>query len=266
MAESPRALLPRPRLLVPVLSVTDRLRTRSRLLTLVGLLLVPSLLAAGSLAMVIGGQVAFAQSERAGVRVVAPAVQALAASAAGADPDLRTLRAAVAAHPGLTADRELAAVEGARDGAARATALHALVTSVGDRSKLILDPDLDSFYVMDALVVQLPRSLAALGAPVPDSDGTPTTRRALQAGLLTVAAEQLEDDVATAVRHTAAPALQQELQPVLEASRRLSVLAGGWRLQVAAGRAAEAAASQLDVLLELRCSSCLLYTSPSPRD
>jgi len=36
--------------------LTDRLRTRSRLLTLVGLLLVPSLLAAGSFAMVIGGQ------------------------------------------------------------------------------------------------------------------------------------------------------------------------------------------------------------------
>jgi hypothetical protein len=78
-----------PRLLLPVLSLTDRLRTRSRLLLLVALLLVPSLLAAGSFATVIGGQVRFAEYERAGVRVVGPAVQAMASSAAGREPDLR---------------------------------------------------------------------------------------------------------------------------------------------------------------------------------
>jgi hypothetical protein len=35
--------------------------------------------------------------------------------------------------------------------------IFALVTEVGDSSNLILDPDLDSYYVMDALLVQLPR-------------------------------------------------------------------------------------------------------------
>jgi hypothetical protein len=35
----------------------------------------------------------------------------------------------------------------------------ARITAVGDNSNLILDPDLDSFYVMDALVVQVPKAL-----------------------------------------------------------------------------------------------------------
>src|SRR5689334_15323986 len=36
------------------------------------------------------------------------------------------------------------------------TALLSLLTKVGDASNLILDPDLDSYYVMDILVVKLP--------------------------------------------------------------------------------------------------------------
>lgn len=133
MAQPATALLPRPRLLVPVLRMTDRLRTRSRLQVLVGVLLVPSLLAAGSFTTVIGGQVAFAESERAGVRVVGPAVQALASSAAGHTPDLTDLQAAVAAHPELGEERALAAVVQAPD----ASALAALVAQVNDRLHLL---------------------------------------------------------------------------------------------------------------------------------
>jgi methyl-accepting chemotaxis protein len=40
--------------------------------------------------------------------------------------------------------------------AATRTALISLLTKVGDASNLILDPDLDSYYVMDMLVVKLP--------------------------------------------------------------------------------------------------------------
>jgi hypothetical protein len=181
MSGSP-ALQRRPRLLIPVLSLTDRLRTRSRLLLLVALLLVPSLLAAGSFALVIGGQVQFAQDERAGVQVVAPAVQAMATSAVGDSPDLTDLRAAVADHPALEAEEALLAVLEAPDAPAQTEALAAMVAAVGDSSKLILDPDLDSYYVMDALVVQLPRALAAVGSP-PDARGNAgaVATRALEA-------------------------------------------------------------------------------------
>ena len=39
---------------------------------------------------------------------------------------------------------------------AAATAAVGLIVSVGDGSKLILDPDLDSYYVMDTLITKLP--------------------------------------------------------------------------------------------------------------
>jgi diguanylate cyclase (GGDEF)-like protein len=269
-----RASQRRPRLLLPVLSVTDRLRTRSRLLVLVALLLVPSMLGAGSFALVIGGQVQFAEYERAGVRVVGPAVAAMAEAAAGRDPDLTALTAAVAAHPELHAEGALTAVAEAPDGPGRSSALAAMVATVGDSSKLILDPDLDSFYVMDALVVQLPRALLALGTPDPGADGTAETHRALQAGLFTVAAEELRTDVGTAVHHTSMDSLGGELEPVLVSSRRLAMVADltGKNLQQAppgeaaareaalrsASQAANALAVQLDVLLDRRADALAL--------
>ena len=39
---------------------------------------------------------------------------------------------------------------------AAATAAVGLIVSAGDGSKLILDPDLDSYYVMDTLITKLP--------------------------------------------------------------------------------------------------------------
>ncbi|MBB6250190.1 methyl-accepting chemotaxis protein [Nitrospirillum iridis] len=56
------------------------------------------------------------------------------------------------------ADEVLAAL-GKTGGASRPetrTALRALIAQIGDKSNLILDPDLDSFYVMDIVVVKLP--------------------------------------------------------------------------------------------------------------
>ncbi|OYQ36472.1 hypothetical protein CHU95_04410 [Niveispirillum lacus] len=44
---------------------------------------------------------------------------------------------------------------GQATGAARA-ALRSLITRVGDKSNLILDPDLDSYYVMDLVLIKLP--------------------------------------------------------------------------------------------------------------
>lgn len=41
------------------------------------------------------------------------------------------------------------------------SAIRAAIAKVADRSNLILDPDLDSFYVMDALVTKLPDAITA---------------------------------------------------------------------------------------------------------
>jgi twitching motility protein PilJ len=43
------------------------------------------------------------------------------------------------------------------------TTINDLVVHVGDKSNLILDPDLDTYYLMDAVIVQLPNAVDALG-------------------------------------------------------------------------------------------------------
>ncbi len=135
-----------PVLLLPVLAVVGRLRTRARLTALVALLVLPALLATWSFASALNGQVDFAASERTGVTVVRPALLAMADTAAGRPADLAPLRAAVQRHPELGADRALESVsaaarsgEGPDQRAATAQALAALITTVGDSSKLILD-------------------------------------------------------------------------------------------------------------------------------
>jgi twitching motility protein PilJ len=43
------------------------------------------------------------------------------------------------------------------------TSINDLIVHVGDKSNLILDPDLDTYYLMDAVIVQLPNAVDALG-------------------------------------------------------------------------------------------------------
>ena len=116
-----------------------------------------------------------ALSEQAGVTVLQPAIGAFAAvvaagrpSAAPADAELgRRLAALQAALGALPTDavaqagrRALAAAGplaygGARDPAAVAAATRefgTLIKEIGDGSELILDPELDSYYVMDSQV------------------------------------------------------------------------------------------------------------------
>ena len=46
----------------------------------------------------------------------------------------------------------------AKDTARDTAALNALIVRVGDKSNLILDPDLDSYYMMDATLLALPQT------------------------------------------------------------------------------------------------------------
>jgi twitching motility protein PilJ len=43
------------------------------------------------------------------------------------------------------------------------TTINDLIVQVGDKSNLILDPDLDTYYLMDAVIVQLPNAADAVG-------------------------------------------------------------------------------------------------------
>ncbi len=206
-----------PSLLKPVLRLTDRLRTSARLAVLTAVLLVPGVVATWSFAAVIGGQVGFSNSERAGVQVLAPTLTELstATSSAATPSGTQALRAVAARHPDLDLAKAVAVVDAAtNDPVARTSALTDLVTAIGNNSNLILDPDLDSFYVMDAQVVQLPKAvLAAVKAAVP-VQGTSSDRvaaQALRAGELAGAAAAIRSDVATATQHTSLPHLAPRL-------------------------------------------------------
>ena len=211
-----------PRLLGPALTVTERLRTSARLAVLAAVLLVPGVVATWAYAGVIGGQIDFASSERAGVVVLRPALTTLAEVAAGDTPDLSALTTAVRSRPDLGLGRQLDAVTQAAPAATTpqgrvtlASALVNLITEDGNTSKLILDPDLDSFYVMDAQIVQVPKALlAAVQAAAPPA-GTRLDERvatqAVLAGGLSGAASALRGDVSTAVGNTAATGLRAQV-------------------------------------------------------
>jgi hypothetical protein len=216
-----------------VLAITDRLRTGMRLGLVVLALLVPGALATGMYAIGKAGDLAFSSKERDGVTVLGPMLTTLADTVAGRQPDLGAVRSAVAARPDLGLGDEAAKVPEIGDGSgaariATASALATLIAAVGDNSNLILDPHLDSFYVMDAQVVQVPQALlSSLLAAHPDSTLTArqaTAAKAVLAGRLEAAAEALRRDVATAAKNTSTSGLANRLTPVQTLADTISSL------------------------------------------
>ncbi|TQS43286.1 methyl-accepting chemotaxis protein [Cryptosporangium phraense] len=198
----------------PVLAVLDRLRTTSRLGLVIVLLLVPGLVATVEYTLSEHRQIAFSEAERDGVHVLKPTLHALAAVVGGRAPDLGPTDRAVREESQLGLSSELAAVRaaGATDTPAGrekvAESIGDLVTEIGNASNLILDPDLDSFYVMDSQVVQIPRILIAAASAAAT---TGVADRAVIAGELSTAAEALRADVKTAVANTHASGLGPRL-------------------------------------------------------
>lgn len=207
-----------PVLLRPALALNDRLRTGSRLLALSILLLIPGLLATTSFSRAMNSQISFARSEATGVEVLRPALAAMAVAATGGRPDLTALAGAVEEHPELELDTVLEEAQAAAARGEGATqALADLVTEVGNTSKLILDPDLDSFYLMDIQVVQLPKALVAVEALRRASVATTIdpAELAVDAGQLAAAAAAVTGDLETARRTTSAPDLLADLESLV---------------------------------------------------
>jgi methyl-accepting chemotaxis protein len=262
-----------------VLTLAGRGTTGARLSVLVVLLLVPGLLATWSYTATIGAQIGFGDRELAGTRVLTVALDAMAATTAGEAADLGALRRAVEQDGELDVAAALRDVDSAGQAADAATpagrarlntALAAFVTAVGNDSNLILDPDLDSFYVMDALVVQVPKALRAAGeaATTPTERGTAlVSARSLTAGELASAASAIASDVDTAARNTervqlrteladlsavaaAATALATEITGTLGTTAPADPKAVGEAAAAAAGPAAEALSALLTTRLD----------------
>jgi len=221
-----------PLLLRPALVAADRMRTSLRLGVLVLVLMIPGIAATYGYTSEVNSKIDFSAAERDGTDVVRPALLALADSVGGRTPDLTALKTAVGEYPDLKLDAVLAAVPSATgtaaDRLAQATALAALITEVGNSSNLILDPDLDSFYVMDAQIVQLPKALvaaASAAAPAEAGGSAAVAAQAVRAGELAGAAQSLNTDVSTATANTVLGSLSTGLKALEQASAALAALA-----------------------------------------
>ncbi|HEU4368359.1 MAG TPA: ATP-binding protein [Methylomirabilota bacterium] len=98
-----------------------------------------------------------------------------------------------------------------------------LMAHAGDTSNLILDPDLDSYYLMDAVVLRLPslaRHLAALGAGILAARGgdgaARQARMSASRGLALAERDAVDRGHAVAFREN--PGLRSALEPRLTAS------------------------------------------------
>ncbi|MGZ4280256.1 MAG: methyl-accepting chemotaxis protein, partial [Solirubrobacteraceae bacterium] len=131
---------------------------------------------------------------------------------------LRTsIKATLASEP-VGASRTLAAYD-------RLTAAAvALIVQAGNESNLILDPDLDSYYTMDALVNKAPLALATAGrvssreiAMVASGHSTEAERIALAVdqGVLAGAVDAIATGFKTAYANTADATLRPTLDPTL---------------------------------------------------
>jgi methyl-accepting chemotaxis protein len=251
------------------------LRIRARLGLLVAVLLVPTVVATWSFVGVMGSQVAFSSAERDGVVVLEPALSALSATVAGTAPDLAGLRSAVAAEPQLGLSKAMSAIDAtapaattAGGRAALASALVDLISITGNNSNLILDPDLDSFYVMDTLVVQVPKVLLTAAQAALPRTGKPAAQVAQQAvlaGQLAGAGNAIKSDLAMASASTtdqlvaantqglsATSAAVQDLASTLIATLAKPAAADPAAVGRLAGEAMGSANAALDRLLQTR--------------
>jgi signal transduction histidine kinase/DNA-binding NarL/FixJ family response regulator len=135
---------------------------------------------------------------------------------------------------------------------ARSDAVLGLLAQAGDGSNLILDPDLDSYYLMDAVVTRLPGLATQLGAVAQ------TARPAARLGAARALRDGLVRGHAVVLRQN--PALRERLEPTLdELLDAFTQVAAGETTPTAVSHALvalfehqRAASAALDGLLEAR--------------
>ncbi|NTU82841.1 MAG: response regulator [Chloroflexales bacterium] len=100
--------------------------------------------------------------------------------------------------------------------------LRDLIILVGDRSNLILDPDLDSYYIMDAVLLRLPEAQELIARMLLINEGLVPgehlladrrTELIMSASLLRSNSDALERNLAKAYGSTSSASLRPELDP-----------------------------------------------------
>ena len=177
--------------------VNGHLSITARLLVVCAALLVPIVLISGLFVSQVWKDISFSRKELAGTAYLGSVWPAFAGQAAGRDvrgPD------ADPATDSKFATQDAAAAFRAATGAAKIDAGVALIGAIADGSNLTLDPDLDSFYAMDAATVELPKLAAAVFATAHAPDAT---RLAVAESQLGVFSGSAQGALASAMRNDA---------------------------------------------------------------
>ena len=219
--------------LKPADLVLGRLPLQFRILLLVTLPLIPLVWTVAAYASTQGERINFATEEQVGVAYERPAIGLLVAvdsawDAARLGTEGPTLNTALSSFQqaqrdygtelktGDVAAAAVTAVQALGDGklpssdarwATASDAVLAVTTAAANNSNLILDPDLDSFYVMDAGVVRIPALVdgAAVTAETATSGKASVDRTAnvaVELGAFVAAGDGFAGDVATAIPAT----------------------------------------------------------------
>jgi methyl-accepting chemotaxis protein len=216
--------------------INGRLSITSRLMAVCVALLVPIALLSGLFVSQVWKDISFSEKELAGTTYVGSTWPAFMDVVQG-----RGLRNPA---PDPAADRAFGTAEAATvfhdaTGRAKVDAGLGLIGAIADGSNLTLDPDLDSFYAMDAATVELPKLAAAVFATADASDAT---RLAIAESQMDVFAGSVQGALASAIRNDAsgrAKAALSERARVLQAAvtRYGAVLRAGGAETVAAREA-----------------------------
>jgi methyl-accepting chemotaxis protein len=224
----------------PAEALLGRLRYARKILLVPLVLLLPLGFVTWGYVGIQSGQVAFSATERSGgtylkslLDLTVRAVDARHLSIIATDPGSAGVASALTAVDAVNATYGAAFETGqlwsaAKDALTQATAVRqpakaliaynaataallAVINRVSDRSNLTLDPDLDSYYVMDALVFRLPLLLDTAGQAVDEALITAATANevdtarihlAIDSGALSTTRDAFDYDLKTAFAHT----------------------------------------------------------------
>ncbi|MBX9634109.1 MAG: HAMP domain-containing protein, partial [Magnetospirillum sp.] len=206
-----------------------RLDIGKQLMVLVAIFMAPLATLTWLLVAQSGKDIDFASKELNGSRFLAPVNTVLLDMVAGRSGDGIAAMVAAEAEFGSFMDgrklfeQAVSAVRAAKDAQGQAmaiTALRELIARIGDASNLILDPDLDSYYAMDVIVVRMPevleraaklRQAAAAGlgreAPKPSEIGEFLAEK----GAFAAAMDGVDSDLAAGFRGNADGLMQNAL-------------------------------------------------------
>jgi methyl-accepting chemotaxis protein len=226
--------------LAPMKSLSNRLTMPRKIGVVALVLIVPLLLVIQAYVHTLGGNVGVAAAERSGVRYGQPVITLLGdvvrdrdAVVTGSAPTL-DLRGDIATvdradrrdgkalkvsaqwaklRTTLTALPSTGGPASARAYDAAAQGVMDLLTQVGNTSNLILDPDLDSYYVMDAWMLRLPAivdtaSQATMLVRQGGSAQSLVPQLAVDAGAIATNLAALPTDAQTAAKGTSDPRLR----------------------------------------------------------